>query len=310
MRTESDAQISADTETVIRFDSMTCKPDDGDLARQQTAAPCREVGDIIAHHEAYHHDVCVIRHQWQEARQTSWEISPIMLGGLTLGAPSADRWEEAAAYELEVAELRALIQRLAREPEAQYVLIFKSVARMDWKVPMGPAGVAAEYGSTASIPLEITEGLAPQSVSGHATRSFEGRIIGGLCQYTGMPMAIPMAVEGTLEDGVFKLRIDKDGQRLPPFGVLCPNGAGMAMPSMAPPPPVTVELEARDGARLVYPYATSGAAMMTAAVGTLSGDAVLELEVTCKPSNETGRLVWRERWRHAAAVTPRFLGHL
>ncbi len=195
--------------------------------------------------------------------------------------PSADRWEEVESYELEIAELQSLVEKLSAD--LQYALVFKSVARMDWKVPMGPVGTAAEYGSTALVPLEITEGPAPQSVSGRATRSFEGRIIGGACQYTGMPMMLPMVVEGTLEDGVFKLRIDKDGQRMSPFGVRCPNGSGMSVPVMAPPPPVTVELEARDGARLVYPYATSGAAMMTSAVGTLSGDAVLEIEATCKP---------------------------
>jgi hypothetical protein len=204
-----------------------------------------------------------------------------MLGGLSLGAPSADRWEEAEAYELEVAELQKLVERLSRD--LRYVLNFKSVARVDWTVPMGPAGTAAEYGSTARIPLEIEDGPAPQRVSGSATRSFEGRVIGGACQYTGMPMAIPMTVDGTLDDGRFKLSLDRGGQRLAPFGVQCPNGAGMAVPgTMAPPPPPTVEIEAVEGAKLTYPYAKSAAAMMLSPVGRLSGDAILEIELACK----------------------------
>jgi len=46
---------------------------------------------------------------------------------------------------------------------------------------------------------------------------------------------------------------------------------------------VPVGLEAGDDARLVYPRATSAAAMTTSAVGTLSGDAVLEIQRTCQP---------------------------
>jgi hypothetical protein len=98
-----------------------------------------------------------------------------------------------------------------------------------------------------------------------------------------MPMQLPMMIDGALDGGTFKLRIDKDGQRLAPFGVQCPNGAGMSVPGMmALPPPPSVEIEARDGARFTYRYATSGAAMMVSAVGRLSGDAILEIELVCK----------------------------
>jgi hypothetical protein len=278
---ESDRAITGDTETLIPFNNQTGEPEPADLDREKARAPCREVAEAIAHHENYHHDVWAIRQRRQEARRTTHEIAPRMLMGLSIGAPSADRWEEVQAYDLEIGELKRLVERLTRE--MRYVLILKSVARMDWTRYMGPVGTAAEFGSTARIPLEIEEGPAPQRVSGSATRSFEGRIIGGACQYTGMPMAIPMTVDGTLDEGVFKLRIDKDGQRLPPFGVACPRSSGMATPGMAPPPPPpSVEIEARDGAKYPYPYATSAAAMMLSPLGRLSGDAILEIELACK----------------------------
>lgn len=282
LRAESDRAIAGDTETLVRFNNQTGEAEGEDLARAQARAPCREVAEAVAHHEDYHHDVWAIRRRLSEARRTTQPIPEQMLAGLSIDLPSADRSEEVQAHGLEIAELRRLIERLTRD--IRYVLNLKSVARMDWTVPMGPAGYAAEYGSTARIPLEVEDGPAPQRVSGSARRSFEGRLIGGTCQYTGMPMDLPMAVDGTLDDGTFKLRIDKGGQQLAPFGVRCPGGAGMSTPAMmAPPPPPSVEIEARDGARFTYPYATSGAAMMLSAVGRLSGDAIMEIELTCKP---------------------------
>lgn len=284
IREEDDRRIQADTTTIVPFQSEGCEPDPDFLRRAKAAAPCVEAGDATEQHEHYHHDVCVMRKSRSGTpRRTTWPIDIGIVAAMSIHAPSGDRAEEVAAYSLEIAELQKLIDRLSAD--LRFELSLKSVARMDWRVPMGPVGNAAEYGSTARIPLEVEDGPAPQRVTGRAPRIFEARVIGGVCQYTGMPLRIPMALDGTLEDGRFKLKIDKDGQQIPPFGVACPFGAGMALPSPAPPPPVppSLDIEARDGARFVYDYSTGAAAMMTAAVGRLSGDAVLTIEAVCKP---------------------------
>ena len=195
--------------------------------------------------------------------------------------PSVDALEEATAYAATVKAYDALIDKLERGQ--QYTLIMKSLTRMDWKVPMGPAGSAAEYAWTANFPLTVADGPEPHAVSGRTIRNFEGRLIGGQCQYTGMPMLIDTAIDGTLADGRFQLKFNQKGMTLPPFGVQCPRGAGMAGPAqMAPQGPSNIEVEAVDKAKWVYDYAKTPMAMMMAPVARVSGDATVEVEACTK----------------------------
>jgi hypothetical protein len=209
-------------------------------------------------------------------------IHPKMLLGFGADAPSADAWEEAEGYALEMAELQELVDRLSRD--LGYLLQFKSLVRMDWQRPMGPLGSAAEYASTARVPLEIEEGPAPQRVTGLAPRNFEGRLIGGTCQYTGMPLKLQMTLDGTLDADSFKLKFNKDGMQVPGFGLRCPPGGGMSSAMMMPPQgPNEFEIQASQGAEVIYPYATSPMAMLMSQVARVSGDATMEIERICKP---------------------------
>ena len=237
------------------FDQETCEVNPSALKRLQSDVACRDLAEVLQRHEDYHHDVCVARKNRQEPRRTSEPIDENLVSAdaLWYARPSSSAREEVAAYTGDVAVLKALIDKLTRDHE--YVLHYKSVFRTDWKVPMGEMGTAAEYASTARMPLVVEKGPAPQHVSGSTVRIFEARLIGGACQYTGMPLRIRMTVDGTLDNGKFKLKFDKEGIHVPASGVRCPLGGSVGGgPRMeAPGLPGGVEIEAKDGAKSFSP---------------------------------------------------------
>lgn len=105
--------LSADTNT---FD--TCKVGDS-LAAAMAQAPCRQIGELMARHEGLHHDRCLVRKQ-----AGSWVYSVTGADGRIEAArsfpalmqtPAGHAREEAAAYRMEIGELKSLAAKIEKK---------------------------------------------------------------------------------------------------------------------------------------------------------------------------------------------------
>lgn len=131
------AGLSAETDTY-----ETCKINQDSVQRAQQEAPCKQIGDLLAQHEAMHRKLCLVRRNdgtvgdfWRytatgaDGRTVERYFPPLMQ------TPAGRAREEAAAYRMEIAEL----QKLLPKAEATCELSFNNVST-SCKIPMPPAG--------------------------------------------------------------------------------------------------------------------------------------------------------------------------
>ena len=112
---------------------LTCKVDSKLLARAREQAPCRQIGELMAKHEALHRDRCLARKRTRGNHMWKPEIFPFFVPGI-MQTPAAHAREEAAAYRMEIAALKALLPKAEAKCEISFTGVTTSC-----KIP-SPAG--------------------------------------------------------------------------------------------------------------------------------------------------------------------------
>ena len=98
---------------------LTCKVDPVSLARSREQAPCRQIGDLMARHEALHRDRCVARKRVPGNHMWKPEGFPLFVPGV-MQTPAAHAREEAEAYRVEIAALKALLTKAEAKCEVSF----------------------------------------------------------------------------------------------------------------------------------------------------------------------------------------------
>lgn len=185
------ASATASEVETVEFDWGSCTSNQSQLFAAMAKEACRELAEILQHHEAYHEDVCTAAkaRRAREApprRQTSASIERAV-NGLASNMPSGDPWDEVGAYSLEIAELNALLDRIANTYGVDYKVRYEST------LPTG----AIRWTIDGFVPLEVAKGPYPRKVTGHADAVLKGSLQGG-CPGSAQPSRIPLDVTGSM----------------------------------------------------------------------------------------------------------------
>lgn len=114
---------------------LTCAVNKTSLAHAREQAPCRQIGELMARHEAMHRDRCIARKRIPGNHMWKPDDFPFFVPGV-MQTPAAHAREEAAAYRMEVAALTALLPKA----EAKCEVAFTGVT-ISCKIPT-PVGTA------------------------------------------------------------------------------------------------------------------------------------------------------------------------
>ena len=96
-----------------------CEVNQTSLARAQSLAPCRQIGELLAKHENLHRDRCLARkrtpnsHMWQPVGY------PLSVPGI-MQTPAGHAREEAAAYRMEITALEQLLPKAQAKCELRF----------------------------------------------------------------------------------------------------------------------------------------------------------------------------------------------
>jgi hypothetical protein len=247
-----------------------CAKSDGanlDLRNLDSGAACAGIAQAVRAHEDYHQKDCT-RLTYIVYREKH---------------PADRAAEEAAAYGVQIAYLRAEIARVLQKSKVR----FEAIGNSRTKVPQNPLYSTITVDTVSKI-------QANPAVSSSETIKFDGQgdhtlnaSVDGNCKITnGVPYTV-VAKGGIETDGLdAKLRFTIEGTS-PSMGMKCTigpgSGYGMSVPlTIKPDREATADLPLRNGAELILDQAKSDAAKQLAQGGvTLTGTITYRLFIEC-----------------------------
>jgi len=248
----------------VDMPSGTCAQAEADLEALESGATCRAIAEAALNHEASHRKICN-----QMGAKAYW------------ARPSSDlAREEAEAYRVHAAELKAALRRVLEDAE----ITFKAA----WDIEMNVQGVA-QYGYRYTASTEDIGGATggdtwTMTGAGTSTVAFtKASIMGMKCTPTGAAKSTYTAKMTT--DGLtFSLALE-DPATQGALGIKCPRGGGGGPVAegaqegglIAKNRPLSA------GDNLLPGDMASEMAAILAGNATVSGDGRRVLSVTCGP---------------------------